>query len=105
MQEPKQIIAMSDDQLREYALSGDMNSYVHQIGSTEMNMRCALRIAKASAEMATANRDLVEATKQVVEAHHGLIRETRYVVRATWGIVAITFITQVALIISEFMRK
>jgi hypothetical protein len=99
------IIKMTDDELRFYALSGDVGSYVHQIGQTEMNMRCALRIAAAAEAMATANEALVEATNNVVEGHHGLIRETRYLVRATWGIVAITFVTQAALIVSELVRK
>lgn len=104
-EDPKAIMSKSDDDLRFWTLSGLDGSYVHQMGQTEMNMRCALRVATAAGEMATANRALVDATGQVVEGHHGLIRETRYLVRATWGIVAITFITQVALILSEFMRK
>src|SRR6266446_6573181 len=105
MKSPDEIMAMSDDDLRRWTLSGPQNSYVHEIGSTEMNMRCAVRIANAAAEMATANRNLVETTRQVVEAHHRIIRETRNLVRATWGIVLITLITQAALIYSEVTKR
>jgi hypothetical protein len=115
----EKIMVKSDDELRFWTLSGQPNSYVHQIGQTEMNMRCAMRIAKAAEEMATANgnlvqattdmaranRLLVEATNQVVQGHHGLIRETRNLVRATWGIVLITLITQIALIVSEVLKR
>ena len=102
---PMDIIKMSDEELRFWALSGDAASYNHELGQTEMNMRCALRIAVSAAEMANANRELVEATKQVVAGHHGLIQQTRYLVRATWGAVAITLISQAALILAEFTIK
>ena len=112
MKTVEEIIGMKDDELRAWTLSGDAGSYDHQIGQTEMNMRCALRIAEAAQQMATVNQDLVRATtqlvsttNQVVGAHHGLIRETRGLVRATWGIVVITLATQIALIVSEFLRK
>jgi len=49
---PKEMIARSDDELRVYALSGEEGSYAHEIGQTEMNMRCAMRIAQAAANMA-----------------------------------------------------
>jgi hypothetical protein len=110
-EDPKVIMSKSDDDLRFWTLAGSDGGYTHQMGQTEMNMRCAIRIAKAAADMASANRDLVDATrllsdttKQVVEGHHGLTRETKSLVRATWGIVLITLVTQVALIISEFLR-
>jgi hypothetical protein len=105
MQSADEIMKMADDDLRRWSLSGPENSYVHVIGSVEMNMRCALRIAHAAGEMAVANRDLVETTKQVVEAHYRIIRETRNLVLATWGVVFITLVTQATLIISEFVRK
>jgi hypothetical protein len=105
VKDPGQIMGMSDDELRVWTLSGPENSYVHKIGQTEMNMRCALRMVNAASQMAEANRDLVEATRRVVEGHHGLIRQTRYLVKATWGIVIITLISQVAVVSAELMRR
>lgn len=81
---PNKILAMSDDDLQRWALSGGEGSYVHEIGQTAMNMRCSLRMARASEEMAGATRNLV---------------------KATWGIVVITFVIQVAPIVLSLMRK
>jgi hypothetical protein len=99
--ESAEILAMSDPEVHKWMLTGTENSYVLIVGSTEMNIRCALRIAKAADDMATANRDLVETTKQVVEAHHKIINETRNLVRATWGLVVVTLV----LVVAEFIRK
>ena len=101
MRSVEEIMNLSDDDLRKWALSGPENSYVHKIGSTEMNMRCALRIAKASSEMATAYGNLVTETKRVVEGHHGLIRMTKFLMIATWAIA----LTTGGLIVSELLRK
>ena len=38
----QKIMAKSDEELRLWTLSGEQKSYVHEIGQTEMNMRCAL---------------------------------------------------------------
>jgi hypothetical protein len=69
------------------------------------NKRCALLAAKAAENMAEANHNFVETAKQVVAAHHGLIRQTRYLVFSTWGIVALTLISQAALILAEFIKN
>jgi hypothetical protein len=105
MKPAKDLMAMSDEALMEMALQGEANSNILVVGSAAINMRSATRIAAAAANMATANRDLVETTKKVVEAHHGLIRETRYLVHATWGLVAMTLVCQLALIAFEFVTK
>ena len=73
----------SDDDLRRWTLSGEQGSYVHEIGQTEMNMRCALQIAQASKDMANANKELVEWTKGVVQSHDHLVSETRSLVVET----------------------
>jgi hypothetical protein len=103
--EPEQIIRMSNDELRIWTLQGDANSNRMAWGQAEANMRCAFLISTASAEMAAANRDLVEATKKVVEAHHGLIKQTKYLVYATWGLVVITLLSQLGLIAFEYYAK
>ena len=97
-EDPKKILAMSDDDLQFWALSGMEGSYVHEIGQTAMNMRCSVRMAEASGKMASANRDLVESTRN-------LAQQKRNLVKATWGIVLITVVTQVALIVLSLMRK
>jgi hypothetical protein len=113
-------MAKSDEELREWTLSGQDGSYVHQMGQTEMNMRYALRTAEASQQMTNANREMVEANKQMaewtkmmMEANQELVKQTKMMVTAnrelvnqpsklvwsTWGVVAITLLTQAALII------
>ena len=73
-------MAMDDDSVRRMALTGNENSRTFVLGVAEMNMRSAIKLAKAAEEMASANRDLVRTTEQVVKGHHGLIRQTRYLV-------------------------
>lgn len=123
---PHVIMAKSDEELREWTLSGADLSYQHQMGQTEMSMRCALRTAEASQQMATANRELVgytqmmvdanqamaEANRQLVdwtrtmvEANRDLVKQTRNLVWSTWGVVAITLLTQVATIVVLLTKK
>jgi hypothetical protein len=97
-EDPRRIMAKSDDDLQFWALSGDVGTYVHEIGQTAMNMRCSLRMAEASKEMVAANRDLVDATRTMLVGNEGLVRQTKNLVRATWGVVVITLLTQLALI-------
>lgn len=75
--DPKDILAMSDDELMLWTLSGMEGSYVHKIGETAMIMRNSIKTLKA--------------TKQ-------LVTHTKGLAVATWGIVVITFLTQVSLI-------
>ena len=89
---------MSDAELQEWALSGDVGSYVHELGQTAMSMRCSLRMAEASKEMANANKDLVKSTTS-------LVQRTRNLVTATWGLVLITIVTQIAIIVISLMKK
>ena len=98
---PSQIINKTDDELRVWTLSGDAGSNAHLLGAAEMNMRVSLRVAEAAAQMATANRDLVETTKQVLQAHHEIRDKTRNLVFATWGLVVVTLL----LVLSEFIRR
>ncbi len=77
VQDPKVILAKSDDELMVWALSGEADSYVHRLGETAMNMRSAIKMVEASKELA---------------AH------TRILAISTWGIVVITLLTQLALI-------
>ncbi len=37
--DPKETLAMSDEELMLWALSGDVDSYVHKIGESAMSMR------------------------------------------------------------------
>jgi len=97
-EEPQKILAMSDEDLQAWALSGDVGSYVHELGQTAMSMRCSLRMAEATKEMANANRDLVKLTTS-------LVQQTRNLVKATWGLVLITIVTQIAVIVLSLVRK
>ncbi len=97
-EDPKKILAMSDDELQLWALSGDAGSYVHELGQTAMNMRCSLRMADVTKEMASANRDLVSSTVS-------LVHQTRKLVTATWALVLITLLTQIALIVLSVVKK
>jgi hypothetical protein len=63
VEDPHRILAMSDTELQEWALSGEAGSYVHELGQTAMTMRCSLRMAEASKEMASANKELVRSTQ------------------------------------------
>jgi hypothetical protein len=83
--DPRQLLAMTDEQLQIWALSGEEGSYVHQIGETAMAMRCSLRMAEAS-----------DRTTAITV---GLVQQTRNLAFATSGIVLITLVTQVALIV------
>ncbi|MGD0949304.1 MAG: hypothetical protein ABSA52_17985 [Candidatus Binatia bacterium] len=95
---PKKIMAMSDDELQFWALSGDVGTYVHELGQTAMNMRCSLRMAEVTKEMASANRDLVRSTSS-------LVQQTRNLVRATWALVLITILAQIAVVIISVVTK
>jgi hypothetical protein len=97
-EDPKKILAMSEEELQAWALSGDAGSYVHELGQTAMSMRCSLRMAEATKEMATANRDLVKSTTS-------LVQQTRNLVKATWGLVLITILTQIAVTVLSLVRK
>lgn len=97
-EDPKKILAMSDRELQAWALSGDVGSYVHELGQTAMSMRCSLRMAEATKEMASANRDLVKSTTS-------LVQQTRNLVKATWGLVLITILTQIVIIVLSLVRK
>ena|ERR1035441_7502242 len=101
---PEEIMAMSDDEVRRMALTGNENSRTFVFGVAEMKMRSTLRFAAAVEATATANQDLVTTTKQVVDAHHGLIRQTRYLVIATWGLVVITLLSQAGVIVFELVK-
>lgn len=122
----KKIMEMSDEDLRYYMLSGDVGSYVLQLGQAEMNSRCALRTAEASQQMAEANhellactrimvetnqsmaetnKDLLKCTRTMANANQKLVTQTRNLVWSTWGVVAITLITQLASIILLLTSK
>ena len=97
-EDPKIILAMTDRDLQEWALSGDVGSYVHELGQTAMNMRCALRTAEASREMANSTKDLVASTG-------ALVKQTQRLVKATWGLVLITIVTQILLLLVSLSAK
>lgn len=97
-EDPMRILAMSDEELQTWALSGDVGSYVHELGQTAMSMRCSLRMAEATKDMASANRDLVKSTAS-------LVQQTRSLVKATWGLVLITILAQIAVIVLSLVRK
>jgi len=97
-EDPEKILEMSDRDLQLWTLSGGAGSYAHQIGQTAMNMRCVLRMADVTKEMATANRDLVNSTVSLVHA-------TRKLVTATWALVLITLLTQIAMIVLLALKK
>lgn len=96
-EDPKKILAMSDEELQVWALSGDTGSYVYELGQTAMNMRCSLRMAEVTKEMASTNSDLVKWTSS-------LVQQTRNLVRATWALVLITILAQIAVILFSFAR-
>ena len=100
---PKEILAMSDEQLMEYTLSGEESS--HGLGQAALTMRVALRMLEANREMVEQTRQWLEAnirldatTKELADRTQSLVRTTNGIVWATWGVVAITLVTQVALI-------
>jgi CHASE3 domain sensor protein len=97
-EDPRRILAMSDQELQEWALSGDVGSYVHELGQTAMNMRCSVRMAEASSKMANANRDLVTST-------NALVQQTRRLVKATWVLVVVTVLVQIGVAIVSLIRK
>ena len=97
-EDPEKIMAMSDEQLQFWALSGDVGSYVHELGQTAMSMRCSLRMAEVTKDMASANRDLVTSTSS-------LVRQTRNLVIATWALVVITILAQVAVLVISVISK
>ncbi len=97
-EDPGRILAMSDQELQEWALSGDVGSYVHELGQTAMNMRCSARMAEATKEMATVNRDLVRSTND-------LVGQTRRLVNATWVLVVITIVAQVGVALVSLLKK
>ncbi len=89
---------MSDQALQKWALSGDVGSYVHELGQTAMNMRCSVRMAEATREMADVNRDLVRST-------NNLVQQTRRLVKATWVLVVITVLTQIGVALLSLRIK
>jgi hypothetical protein len=100
---PEEILAMSDEKLMEYTLSGEESS--HGLGQAAMNMRVALRMLEANREMVKQTSQWLEAnirldatTKELADRTESLVRATKGVVWATCGVVAITVITQAALI-------
>jgi hypothetical protein len=97
-EDPRRILAMSDEELQEWALSGGVGSYVHELGQTAMNMRCSVRMAEATKEMANADRDLVRAT-------NGLVQQTGRLVKATWVLVVITILAQIGVALLSMMKK
>lgn len=97
-EDPRKILAMTDAELQGWALSGDVGSYVHELGQTAMSMRCSLRMAEASKDMANANKELVRSTSS-------LVQQTRNLVTATWGLVLITILTQIAVIVISLVKK
>jgi hypothetical protein len=90
-EDPRKILAMTDRDLQLWALSGESNSYVLELGRTAMDMRCSLRMVEASNQMTAATESLAEKTERLASA--------------TWGIVIITLITQIALIALTVIHK
>ena len=74
---PQEILAMPDNQLMAWTLSGEEDSYAHKIGETAINMRASLRMVEATTRLST---------------------YTQRLALATWGIVLITLLTQISLI-------
>jgi len=97
-EDPQKLMTMPEDELIHYALSGQANSYAHIIGSTALQLRSLRQQTALMTSMLTANQALVEHTKD-------LSTRTNRLVLATWGVVVITFITQVALIILTLNKQ
>ena len=104
-EDPRKILAMSDDELMLWTLSGDEDTYVHKIGATVLNMRVSTRMLEANREMVKETRQWLEAnlrldatTKELANQTRSLVVVTRGIVYATWGVVLITLLTQIALI-------
>ncbi len=91
-QDPRTIMAMSDGDLMHWTLAGDVGSYAYGMGKVALEMRLANRQAEAALESAKAAKVAADYTKELASF-------TRNLAVATWGIVAITLLTQVALIL------
>ncbi len=102
---PNEILAMSDQELQLWALSGDVGSYVHELGQTAMNMRCSLRMVEATNQMVQTTNQLAQASKGTTAPTGQLVQHTRNLALATWGIVVITLLTQIALIVLTVVRR
>ena len=102
---PKELMAMSDEDLVFYALSGDVDSYAHRIGETAMALRVSLRMQDASKQQAAASQDMLATTREAVQANRDLVRYTRLLAVSSWAVVAITLLTQGALIYMTAIRR
>jgi hypothetical protein len=96
--DPKELMAMSDEDLVFYTLSGDVDSYAHRIGETAVTLRASLRMLEASKEQAAASQDMLASTREALRANRDLVRYTRMLAVSSWAVVVITLLTQGALI-------
>jgi hypothetical protein len=110
MRTANEIMALSDEQLMVYTLSGEDGS--HGLGLAAMNMRAATQMLQVNREMLDHARKWMEAnlrldntTKELARQTQFLVRATRGIAWATWGVVVITFLTQIALIYLAAFRK
>lgn len=101
----EELLAMSDKELWEWTLSADVGSYVHEIGQIVMNMRVAERTLEANREMVKQTRLWLDANIRLDASTQSLVTATKGIVWATWAVVAITVITQGALIYFTLVRK
>jgi hypothetical protein len=94
----KQVLNMSDEDLVRFTLSGEAGSEANIFGQTVLNMRMAKGNLEASRELVKHTQRWVEANIQLDATTQSLVRATRRIVIATWGVVLITFVTQIVLI-------
>lgn len=78
---PKEILAMTDEQLMEYTLSGEESS--HGLGQAALSMRAATRVHQANQEVADLTKQLVRVTKGLVWATCALVVVTAVLVFVT----------------------
>jgi hypothetical protein len=86
---PHELVGMSDEELMQYTLSGEADSYVHRIGETALTLRYAQRTAEAAQQQATDARAAVKATRDVA-------KYTLWVAIGTAVVALATFVTVVA---------
>ena len=77
----KEYLAMSDQELMEHAMNALPGSIQANLASSLISMRTAIKNA---------------------ETTENLARYTKILAIATWGVAAITFLTQIALIVLTF---
>lgn len=88
--QPHQFMEMSDEQLIEYTLSGQEDSYVHKLGQTALTLRYQQRACEAAEKQAADARETLKATREMAKFTLWVAIGTATVAVATFATVLIS---------------